>query len=120
MIGGRTKFLFLSMMMALSTNVAVHARSISQPNIQQPTSPKIAAACLMRLGYASGGQLLHLNVCSIKQGQGYYRYFTYNFGPEPVSSLADCRSLSWITYPENQRHYPKSAATDLMIRTVCR
>lgn len=119
MFGERTKFLFLSTMMALSTNVAAHAHSIPMAKPQPAGPQKIASACLQRMGQAAGGQTILLNVCSIKHEQGFYNSFIYYLGREKISSLADCRSLSWITYPEQQRHYPRSAATDLMVRTVC-
>jgi hypothetical protein len=83
------------------------------------TATPATANCDYSLGTASTGQSTRLDLCSIQPQPGARTNFTYSLGAERIAAQANCRTNTWLTYPERQSHSPQSAATRTMMKIVC-
>src|SRR5689334_1763098 len=77
-----------------------------------------AQASTYYAGTASTGQPVQVDVDSISRVGQRRVNFVYYLGEERVSAQANCESRSWKTFPENERHYPQSRATERMLNFV--
>lgn len=78
-----------------------------------------AQASTYYAGTASTGQPVQVDVDSISRVGQRRVNFVYYLGREQISAQANCESRSWKTFPENERHYPQSRATERMLNFVC-
>lgn len=93
---------------ALTTGLAIGTGTIAP-----------AQASTYYAGIASTGQPVRVDVDSISRVSHRRVNFVYYLGEEQVSAQANCESRSWKTFPENERHYPRSRATERMVNFVC-
>ncbi len=86
-----------------------------------PTVPAQAGdGCGYKLGKSSVGELIELNLCSIRLiPKSFNVDFTYSLKGSPIAANANCRSRSWITLPERVTHKPQSQATRDMLQILC-
>jgi hypothetical protein len=70
-------------------------------------------------GTAIGGQPVQVEIDSISRASYRRVNFVYYLGEERISAQANCSNRSWVTFPENERHYPQSRATERMVNFVC-
>lgn len=70
-------------------------------------------------GIASTGQPVYVDTDSISRVSYRSVDFIYYLGNDRIFAQANCDSRSWVTFPENERHYPQSRATQRMVNYVC-
>ncbi|NJP08755.1 MAG: hypothetical protein HC866_04115 [Leptolyngbyaceae cyanobacterium RU_5_1] len=78
-----------------------------------------AQAAMFYAGTASTGKSVHVDMDSISRVSQRSVDFVYYLGGERIFAQANCHAGSWTTFPEGERHYPQSRATQRMVDFVC-
>ena len=103
-----------------SSDAERQANASISPLARAPHQDRSEDQSVIELGVSVTGLPMRLLTSSIERWDPPYRRFSYQLGDSQVQAMADCNDWSWTSYPERQINRPQSAATERMMRLVCK